>query len=374
MYFQGDLSIDPSEITQIDLVKPTKAFGKMLNFLTMGLATEKEERETFTAVSILQKLNLSFRSLGVTNIVRLAKDDVDFYLDEKGRTDDLKKAMESFEKRVSGTSSKYNLFDTLKLVLEHEDEELKYIMEIDILRVHKVGEYPIQVTVDGLMVDMHSSPEESNEELRSRLREHFGSQEEYESYTKRKKYHFDAFVDRIETAIRQNIGVDEIKKTSNSRIIRPKSPVRKSSYDEYYDPYHHDPLYYGYYGMSDYFLYSWIWSEMAYENDVYCHDCLIVDDQGQSVMEVGESGFQAGENNTLNPESEFEAPESGDLEYHGDNAYAETLSESGLFDDNTKSSFDAIDSSDWADSLSSDSGSDSSSSSCSSCSSCGGSE
>ena len=97
MYFHGTLAIDPSQMTNIELVKPTKAFGKMCYYMTLGLASEKEERETFTAVSILQEFNRAFSSLGITNILRLAKNDVDYYLDEVGREDDLKEAMAVFE-------------------------------------------------------------------------------------------------------------------------------------------------------------------------------------------------------------------------------------------------------------------------------------
>ena len=93
MYFSATLSIDPSEITRIEAVKPTKAFGKLLHVLTAGLTSKKEEQETFTAVAILQKFNKVFRTMGMNNIVRLSKDEVDFYIDKKGKKDDLKEAM-----------------------------------------------------------------------------------------------------------------------------------------------------------------------------------------------------------------------------------------------------------------------------------------
>ena len=105
MYFYGKLSVDPSSLTHVGIVEPTKAFAKILRFMTAGLASAKEERETFTAVSILQQFNRVFMSLGISNIVRIAKDGEDFYLDTEGRENDLKEAMEAFAKKASGSSS-----------------------------------------------------------------------------------------------------------------------------------------------------------------------------------------------------------------------------------------------------------------------------
>ncbi|HEO64684.1 MAG TPA: hypothetical protein ENI73_02335, partial [Spirochaetes bacterium] len=96
MYFTGSLAVDPSQITAIKVLKPTKVFGKILHLMTGGATSEKEEQETFTAVAILQQFNMALRSMGINNLVRLTKDDFDFYFDEEGKEDDLKEIMENF--------------------------------------------------------------------------------------------------------------------------------------------------------------------------------------------------------------------------------------------------------------------------------------
>ena len=55
MYFSASLSVDPSQMTHIDKVKPTKAFKKILYYLTAGGLSDKEEVETFTAIAVLQQ-------------------------------------------------------------------------------------------------------------------------------------------------------------------------------------------------------------------------------------------------------------------------------------------------------------------------------
>ena len=323
MFFHGTLSIDPSLMTDIELVKPTKAFGKMLYYMTLGSASEQEERETFTAVSILQKFNRAFLSLGITNVLRLAKDDVDYYLDQEGREDDLKEAMAGFEQSASSTGQR--AFNTLRLVFEHEDEDLKYLIEIKIQRAHKVDEHPILVTVNGLMRDLHVHSDKGDLDVRNLLNPHFDSQDAYESYTSQKKERFDAFLDRIEETIREHIGVDDVRKSSESRIIRPSEPVKKHGQWQSFDG--REPVYYGYYGYDDYFFYTWMWSDMCHRENIYCHDCCVVDDQGQTVFEVGEKGFDAGETNTLNSEASIELPKDADIDIHTNSAFSETLGE-----------------------------------------------
>ena len=119
MYFNGQLAIDPSQETLVEKVRPTKVFGRMLYYLTAGGLSEREEQETFTAVAILQQLNMALRSMGVTNIVRLTKDQCDFYFDEQGLEDDLKDAMEQFHMETDYYESE--LFEALYLVVEHAD-------------------------------------------------------------------------------------------------------------------------------------------------------------------------------------------------------------------------------------------------------------
>ena len=148
MYLSSVLRVDPSKQTLIEAIKPTKAFNKFLHALTAGLTSKKEEIETFTAVSILQRINLCFRSMGINDIVRLSKDEIDFYLDTEGKKDDLQEALDQFDLKTHGVESE--MFGTLTLVLEHMDETLKYLIQIDIKRKHPVGEYPIKIMVNAV--------------------------------------------------------------------------------------------------------------------------------------------------------------------------------------------------------------------------------
>ena len=45
MYFTGTLSIDPSQITEVQRVKPTRAFGKLFYYLSAGRSGDEREVE-----------------------------------------------------------------------------------------------------------------------------------------------------------------------------------------------------------------------------------------------------------------------------------------------------------------------------------------
>ncbi len=370
MYFSATLSIDPSEITRIEAVKPTKAFGKLLHVLTAGLASKKEEQETFTAVAILQKFNKVFRTMGMNNIVRLSKDEVDFYIDKKGKQDDLKEAMENFARQSD--SPKSGLFEALYLVIEHLDKNFKYLLEVDINRRHKVGEFPIDLKINAVMRDMEISPKQTSVDVKKKMETVFKSQDKYDAYLLQKQTAFNQFIDQLEENLQKYIEVDKVIKKTKMNMIRPKKPIQRTN--QIPRDHHADPIYYGYYGFGDIFLYAWIWSSMADSNDIYVNNFDVVDEHGSEMMQVGEEGFNAGETNTLNPEADFEPPKTGDIEYYNDHEFQDQFQQANI--ETVAESVDSTgsDSGGWFDSFGdSFSGGDSSVSSCSSCGGgCGG--
>ncbi len=371
MYFSGTLSVDPSQETTIDTIQPTKVFKKLLHFLTLGGSSEREEIETFTAISILQQFNMAFRSLGLNNIVRLAKDDLDFYLDTEGKTDDLKEALEKFELETDAFNSEY--FKSLFLVVEHEDDNLKLLIEVRISRVHAVGEFPIQVKVNGLIKEFKSKPDENPEAIKTKLQNVFSDQNVYDQFIREKKTCFDAFMKNLELEIQKFIHSDKIINSTQANIIRPKEPVKDRSRISHSRD--RDPVYHGYHGGDDFLFYAFFWSSMCHHNHIYCNNVHILDDHGHEVMSVGEVGFDAGENQTLNPEESFEVPSDADTTVSSGSEFDEDISNFDVDPSGMAVDADSVDSGgSWFDSFTGgDDGGGVDTSSCSSCgSSCGG--
>ena len=361
MYLSSTISVNPSQKTLIERVKPTKVFAKILSVMTAGLSSKKEEVETFTAVSILQEMSRALRSLKIMNIVRLSKDGINFYFDEEGREDDLQKVMDEFDLELDPIESE--LFKTITMVLEHEDVTFIYLIEIDICRQHEVDAFPIIIKINGFSKQF----EKNNDDLKKKV---FSSQEKYETFMRESNSHFESFSDQISMAIQRAVKCDEIKSENKLNIIRPKNRIKDLKsipYDR--DRRDVDPVYYGYYGFSTYLFSALLWTDLLYSHNIYCHDMNVMDSRGQQIMEVGNEGFHAGEGNTLNVNESFEPPESGDIQYfQGSDFDGEIENSDASFgessEDIDKSSFFDFggESEDWGDN----------GSSCSSCSSCGG--
>lgn len=372
MYYQSRLRIDPSKSTRIALVPPTGAFKKFFHHLTAGLFSDREEQETFTAVSILQKLNRALRALGITDIVRLASDEEDFYYDDQGIENDLQEALASFEVRKG--SATVPPFETLSLVVQHHDDLLDYVVEIRIKRCHRLGEPPITVVANGVSRQLRRQPGEDALAFRNRLRTHLRDQETYEAFGHRVRTAFYAFVDRLERELGKAIPNDGITVTREQRVVRPRKrllpgerirPVRnlvRRDLGDLEDP--ADPLFHGYHGFDDHHFAMFAWADLLHDADIYVHDLVIVDEQSAPVMEVGADGFQAGQGATFDTDQDLKPPDCSDITFFQGHDYGDEIQgadSSGGFD--LFSSFGDMDDGDCGD----DGGSG-----CSSCSSCGG--
>jgi len=367
MYLAGSLAFDPSQMTVIKKVQPKKMFAKLLDAITFGKTSEKLEHETFTAVAILQQLNMGLRSMGIKNVVRLAMDNHDFYLDEKGKDDDLNEAMFEFEANADPIESE--TFNTIYLVLEHLEGSLKYIIEISISKKHKIREYPILVKANAVMAELQLKQGETRDDMQTRMKMIFADQNAYDNYLHARKLEFDQFLDRLEMAVRKFIKVDDTHKVSNVKIIRPSEKV--NSPDQIRNNHDSDPVFYGYYGFGDYFFYSWMWSSMLFHSGLYVNNFYMVDSFGQDVMSVGDQGINAANGDTFNESADFTPPTEGDVSFAGGGEYADQI---GTSDSGGDFSSDSSDSSEggFFDSFMGDSDSGSSCSSCSSCGGCGG--
>ncbi|MDH5682668.1 MAG: hypothetical protein OEZ36_13845, partial [Spirochaetota bacterium] len=232
--------------------------------------------------------------------------------------------------------------------------------EVDIKRRHKVGEYPVVIKINGVISDFKRLAPSYDKDVQTKLDKVFSSQESYDEFTDSWFIIFKNFVERLEQSVRTHLKVDDVIESSKRNIIRPKEPVKEARFTRERG---YDPIYYGYYGFHEYFWYSWMWAGLCHSHSIHVHNFDMVDDYGQSVMTVGDGGFNAGDSNALNPSESFEAPTGSDVSYHNDSDYSQELSTAGV-------DIPASDSGSGGYSESfdlSDSGS-----SCSSCSSCGG--
>lgn len=347
MYFSGNLSIDPSQATEIDIIKPSKAFLRILNFVTAGSLDKKQERETFTAISILQQFNAVLRNLKITNIIRLCYNNIAFYEDTEGVEDDLTIALDAFTLDTDTLTSE--LFESLMLVLEHHDDKFQYLIEIDIKRVHAVGEPPISLTVNALPCELNQA-ESDQESIRRKLEsEVFSTQEQHDNFLAQKQVAFDAFMQSLELGVRKFIHSESLKSESKKKMLRPSSKSKRTECTQLPT---REPVFHAYPGsnVGDFVFYSLLWTSLTHSHDIHIHDTSILSDEGTSLLEIGEEGLDEEQNAVLDTEADLEDI---NIPASGYNSSETENSSFGFFGG------DAIDSS-------------SSDASCSSCASCGG--
>lgn len=358
MYFKGTISVDPSEITKIQKVKPQKAFKRMMYFLTSGKISDLEEQETFTAVSILQQLNSVFIHHKVTNLVRLSHDDIDFYFDKEGKEDDLKDALDNYQLEIDHSMSSH--FQYLLMVLEHETTHIKYLIETRINRNHKVGQYPIDIKISGFLKEFKSTEEEEEANLKDRAKQVFESHAAYESFVRERKLEFEAFLNDLSASISKFIKIDDVKVDVKSRVLLPKTKVNKRRrYSAYTGRGGNLDMPYTYYGFGDFMFYTWVWSEMCHDHSLHIKETEIVSEEGEAITSIGDEAVDTSDAALFNDDLAYDT-RVGAFDIGSENDY--------------HNSMDSMDSS-WfgGDFGGSDSGwFGSNCSSCSSCSSCGG--
>ena len=301
--------------------------------LTNGVISDKEERETFNAVAILQQINVTLRNLGINNIIKMAHDDIIFYLDEEGKVDDLKFAINKYEIEIN--NAMFINFNTLELVLEHLDEKFKYIIEIVINKNHEVGEYPIEIKTTDLFKDFKEK--KNNYKVKDLLK----NQTSYDTFKPEKIAQLEEFTNSIRFELKKQIKIDDTKSVTKSKQIVLK---KKASYNRKTKS---GSIFANYYGFEDYIYYNFIWSEIIHDQPLELNDIYFENENGADLVH----------SNTIKSDSDL---------FDGNDA---TVTIDYINSDTTASDNDT--SSSWFDFGDSDSDSDSCSS-FSSCSSCGG--
>ena len=306
MYFSARLSVDPAELTKIERVEPDELFRKLLHFLTSGATSKKVERETFTAVSMLQQLQRLFWEMEINNIIRLSHDDIDIYYDKEGKEDDLKEALDNYELTINDAMSHH--FDTIHLVLEHEDKNFTHLIEIDINRTHAVGAYPIEIKVNSLLKEFKATDGESEAALKAKMKTRFAAQEILDEFIQEQQLAFETFINDMGLRIRKHIKIDDVRIDMDRRVVIPKSkdrrPVSKGRRKNPTRDY--DPVFDGYHGFGSILLYSFIWSELLHDHHMHVSDVTLVGEDADVIGAIDTAGLDAGEADIFDGDLDFD--------------------------------------------------------------------
>lgn len=283
MYLTGHLAVDPSDVTELVQTGPTKGFRRLARMMMSGLNDERAERETFAAVTILQRINMAMRALSVTNIVHLSKDDHVVYDDQDGVEDDFRLALREFARQTDDEQRRE--FDTLTLVLEHVGNLLDYLIRIEIRRLHPVGECPITFEINGVFREFATPHDELTPESEQQLSDIFEDQEGYDAVQSSAETEFSDFLDDLEESCRNHLHVDELFRTSRTRILSP-THSREPRYCDGLT----DPMFVPYYHWDYRTAYVWDWSDRCRDSNRTVSNCELVNEEGEVLATCGAEG------------------------------------------------------------------------------------
>lgn len=283
MYFSGKLAVDPNDLTEIVKMSPTKGFFKLAKELSQGLNGRTAERETFAAVTILQRINMAMRAVGVTNIVHLSKDGVLVYEDREGVDNDFKQAIVAFGQQSDGKQRRE--FEVLTLVLEDSGKLLDYLIEIEISSLHRVGEFPIQITINGVLRAFSAEDGVLSQDTQNRLAELMKDQQWHDDVQFTAEQEFEGFLDRLDSACQEHLCADQLSRSSKTRVLHAGVNRKSRDFGEGSDPVFHDD-----YHWNDRSGYLWYWSDSSRTHQCQLSNCEVVDENGKILAECGSTG------------------------------------------------------------------------------------
>lgn len=291
MLLTSKISLQPKKEVLIERKPPTKMFAKLLHSLTAGLSSVQEKHQTFTAISILQELNIALRRANIVNIVRLAKDGNDFYYDAHGKDNDLAEAMKDFKVNTDGFAA--TLFNDLELVLEHDDNQLRYLIEIDVKRVHKLNEKPININISAVAKSLEAKSGETPDELAKRIEGLFGDKFDIEAFTARNRSLFEKFTAQLLQTFISAIRCEDYQIDNKVQLLRMADHQQGFGDDRSRAPAPHR----GYPGWDTYAMYSFCWMGMMASFGVMATHAEVINSDGEVLQEIGDVGVDAASDN-----------------------------------------------------------------------------
>lgn len=146
MFFEAELLIDPSDVTDLE-APPRPRLRRLLDMLTGGWREATSDQELLVGAVLLHCLQGGLEAAGVDDMVRVYRDGALLYHDQRGQPADLKVAIEQVQPPGRG-------YDELRMVLQHQDEQLSYVIDLHVCRVYPEDGIPIRGLVHGFVRDL----------------------------------------------------------------------------------------------------------------------------------------------------------------------------------------------------------------------------
>lgn len=174
MYFHQFIDVNLTAENSKLLKRPSKIFNKLKSAIS-GNMTPTEARRAEVMIGILQRLNTAFRQVGIKDIDFIKVNTNIAYEDHSDDDQNFDRAIESVCFQLE--QGEHKSLDEIEIIAEHSEEDIKYILSIDVNRKPANGNSPIRIQILGLNRNLHRSKDESAASFQTRVenlaRQHF---------------------------------------------------------------------------------------------------------------------------------------------------------------------------------------------------------
>jgi hypothetical protein len=166
--------------------------------------------------------------------------------------------------------------------------------------------------VDALITDFRATGGNAAE-VRAQMEQKLASQADLDAFRGQKRAGFESFMADLAQELKKHVGVDDLIRKTNTAMVRPRQRVQRVDDIKPMPQGAPSPAFAGYAGTGDILMFAMLWSVFCHDQNFHISDTALVDESGGLLATVGETGFDAGANDMLNPDTTFEPVPDADL-------------------------------------------------------------
>lgn len=184
--------------------------------------------------------------------------------------------------KINTDSFDATLFNELELMLEHDDNQLRYLIEIDVKRVHQLNEQPINIHISAVVKSLEAKSGETEEALSLRLTGLFRDKKDIDAFTARNRALFEKFTADLSQTFTKAIRCEDYKMDNKVQLLRMKEGRKGFDDDRSRAPLAHR----GYPGWDNYAMYSFCWMGMMCTFGAMASNVEVINGDGEVLQDV----------------------------------------------------------------------------------------
>lgn len=168
MYLSQVINVNLTDENSELLSRPSKVFNR-IKALFSGDMTPTEQLQAEVMLSVLQRLNIALRKAEFSNLVSIIANDTVLF--EQGHNGDIDLEAGNIALVDGFDSGQFNSINELRLTVDGNRDNLRYLVHVQIKRQPKASETPVKVTAYGFINEFAKLADETEEQFGKRVKQ-----------------------------------------------------------------------------------------------------------------------------------------------------------------------------------------------------------